>query len=74
LFRLGGERLDQLFLREGRIEEAPFRDDLCRTQVRVVVDEPVDDLLSAPLGNHHVLLAGRHGGTIRRFFDRYLAT
>jgi L-fucose isomerase-like protein len=74
LFRLGGERLDQLFLREGRVEEAPFRDDLCRTQVRVVVDQPVDELLTAPLGNHHILLAGRHGETIRRFFDRYLAT
>ncbi|MDD4903518.1 MAG: hypothetical protein PHX77_03360 [Candidatus Bipolaricaulis sp.] len=74
LFRLGGERLDQLFLREGRIEAAPFRDDLCRTQVRVIVDEPIDELLTAPLGNHHILLAGRHGETVRRFFDRYLAT
>jgi len=74
LFRLGGERLDQLFLREGRVEEASFRDNLCRTQVRIVVDEPVDELLTAPLGNHHILLAGRHGETVRRFFDRYLAT
>ena len=73
LFRLGGERLDQLFVREGTMEESAFREDLCRTQVRVVVDGPVDTLLTAPLGNHHILLAGHHRETIERFFNRYLA-
>ena len=72
LFRIGGERLDQLFIREGRTEANVFRDDLCRTQVRVVCDRPIDELLAAPLGNHHILLAGHHGDTIERFFARYL--
>ena len=72
VFRLGGERLDRLFVREGIMEETAFRDDLCRTQVRVVVDEPIDDLLEAPLGNHHILLRGHHRKTIETFFDRYL--
>ncbi len=72
LFRIGGERLDQLFIREGRVEEAAFRDDLCRTQVRVLCDEPVDELLTMPLGNHHILLTGRHRDTIERFFARHL--
>jgi L-fucose isomerase-like protein len=74
LFRLGGERLDELFIREGTIAEATVREDLCRTQVRVRVEEPVDDLLTAPLGNHHILLAGHHRETIERFYGRYLAT
>lgn len=74
LFRLGGERLDHLFAREGQIEAAPFRDDLCRTQVRIQCQEPVDELLSAPLGNHHILLAGHHRDTIERFYGRYLET
>jgi len=74
LFRLGGERLDHLFIREGQIEKAPFRDDLCRTQVRIQCDESVDELLSAPLGNHHILLAGHHRSTIERFFGRFLST
>jgi len=73
LFRLGGERLDQLFVREGEMVDRDFRDDLCRTQVRIAVDGPVDELLRAPLGNHHVLLAGRHRKTIERFFARFLA-
>jgi len=74
VFRLGGERLDELFIREGTIAESTVREDLCRTQVRVRVDEPVDDLLTAPLGNHHILMAGHHRETIERFYARYLAT
>jgi len=73
-FRLGGDRLDHLFVREGETEERPFRNDLCRTQVHVRCDDPVDALLTAPLGNHHVLLAGRHRASIERFFERYLAS
>jgi len=72
VFRLGGERLDRLFLREGTTEETSFRDDLCRTQVRVVVDGPLDVLLEAPLGNHHILVPGHHRKTIETFFERYL--
>ena len=72
VFRLGGERLDRLFVREGAIEKATVRDDLCRTQVQVAVDGTVDDLLEAPLGNHHVLVEGHHRRTIERFFERYL--
>jgi len=72
LFRLGGERLGQLFVSEGMIEEAPFRDDLCRTQVRIVMSGPVESLLTGPLGNHHVLLFGPHRAMIERFFERHL--
>jgi L-fucose isomerase-like protein len=73
LFRLGGERLDDLFIREGTIVETTLREDLCRTQARVQVEDPVDDLLTAPLGNHHILIAGHHRETIERFYARYLA-
>ena len=72
VFRLGGERLDRLFVREGTMEQTTVRDDLCRTQVRVAIDGPIDELLEAPLGNHHVLLEGHHRSTIEAFFERYL--
>jgi len=74
LFRLGGERLDQLFVGEGAIEEAPFRDDLCRTQVRIVMSGPVESLLTNPLGNHHVLIFGHHRTVIERFFKRHFGS
>ncbi|UCF09600.1 MAG: hypothetical protein JSW65_05945 [Candidatus Bipolaricaulota bacterium] len=72
LFRLGGERLDHLFLREGVVGDARPRDDRCRTEILVVSTSPLGDLLVAPLGNHHVVLPGHHGDTLRRFFNRYL--
>ncbi len=72
VFRLGGERLDRLFVREGETEETSTRDDLCRTQVRISIDGPVGELLEAPLGNHHILLEGHHRATIETFFERYL--
>ena len=73
VFRLGGERLDQLFVREGRIVPSSSREDLCRTQVQDEVTEPVEPLLTAPLGNHHILVPGHHGAAIERFFDRHLS-
>jgi len=72
VFRLGGERLDRLFVREGTTKETTVRDDLCRTQIHVAVDGPIDELLEAPLGNHHILLEGHHRRTIETFFERYL--
>ena len=72
MFRLGGERLDQLFVREGRLESSEFRNDLCRTQLRIRMSEPVDELLHSPLGNHHILIPGHHRNAITRFWERHL--
>ena len=72
MFRLGGERLDHLFVREGRLENSEFRNDLCRTQLRIRMSEPVDELLHSPLGNHHILIPGHHRSAIMRFWERHL--
>ena len=72
LFRLGGDRLDQLFIRQGTVEGTCERDDLCRTQATLLVTGSVDQLLAAPLGNHHILLPGHHREAIECFFLRYL--
>ena len=72
MFRLGGERLDQLFVREGMLENSEFRNDLCRTQLRLRMSEPVDELLHSPLGNHHILIPGFHRSAIERFCERHL--
>jgi len=72
MFRLGGERLDHLFVREGLLENHEFRKDLCRTQLRLRMSEPVDELLHSPLGNHHILIPGHHRNAIQRFWERHL--
>jgi len=72
LFRLGGDRLNRLFVREGTITGSLAREDLCRTQVTLSIDGSLEPLLLSPLGNHHVLIPGHHRDTIERFFDRFL--
>lgn len=72
MFRLGGERLDQLFVREGVLENTEFRNDLCRTQMQIRMDEPIDELLNSPLGNHHILIPGHYRNAIERFCERHL--
>lgn len=72
IFRLGGERLDRLFVREGTITGSLAREDLCRTQATISVDGSLEPLLTSPLGNHHILISGHHRDTIERFFSRFL--
>jgi len=73
LLRLGGRRLNQLSVRQGEIEKTRLREGLCRTQVTLSLSEPLDRLLTAPLGNHHILIPGGHQRTIERFFNRFLS-
>ena len=70
LLRLGGRRLDELFLVEGEAVSSPRREDLCRTQVDVrLAPGVVDELLARPLGNHLVLVPGRHAVRLRSWWE-----
>lgn len=69
LFRIGGKRMNRLWLAEGEILRSGNAEDLCRTQVEVRLDRggSVADLLQAPLGNHIVLVFGHHLERLRRW-------
>ncbi len=75
LARFGGSRLDQGFFAEGAVApESPGRDDLCRTQVVFAMSPAATErLLAAPLGNHHVLIPGRHSAVLNAFHELFLA-
>jgi L-fucose isomerase-like protein len=61
LVRVGGRRLDRYWLAEGESIRRPSREGLCRTQLTVRLPATaVDDLLTAPLGNHLVVVRGHH--------------
>jgi L-fucose isomerase-like protein len=69
LVRLGGNDLEQCWIAEGDIIATGDRADLCRTQVTVALtDGDVVDLLERPLGNHVVLVAGRHRRRLLRWW------
>jgi L-fucose isomerase-like protein len=70
LVRLGGRRLDELFLAEGEAVSVPRREDVCRTQVDVrLAPGAVDELLERPLGNHLLLVPGHHAARLRAFWE-----
>lgn len=73
LLRIGGSMMDALWLAEGEVVSTGDAENLCRTQVRVALSRgDVSDLLSAPLGNHIVLVYGRHADRLASWWESML--
>ena len=71
IFKWGGPKLDRYFVTEAKAVEAPYSDHFCRTQITLNVDlRPY--LLKHSIGNHHVIIQGRHAKTIKEFMDEYV--
>ena len=66
LFKWGGPQLDRYYVTEAKAIETPYSNHFCRTQITLNVNlKPY--LLQHSIGNHHVIIRGRHAGEIRRF-------
>ncbi len=69
LLRIGGTKMQQLWLAEGEIVATGEAENLCRTQAQVELTRGhVTDLLHAPLGNHLVLAPGHHADRLRAWW------
>ena len=66
LFKCAGD-LSRYYVQEGTIRETAFSDMLCRTQIRVGLDD-FSYFLTNPIHNHHVICRGRHQDEIEAFF------
>lgn len=67
IFKWGGPRLDRYFVTEAQAVETPYSNHFCRTQITLNVDlRPY--LLQHSIGNHHVIIKGRHKEKLDRFF------
>ena len=68
LFKWGGPKLERYFVTEAKAVEAPYSDHFCRTQITLNADlRPY--LLKHSIGNHHVIIRGRHADKIRQFMQ-----
>ena len=73
LLRIGGSMMDALWLAEGQLVETGDAENLCRTQARVALTRgDVRDLLSAPLGNHIVMVYGHHADRLATWWETML--
>lgn len=68
LVKCGGECLDEYFVSPGTLTENTNYTDMCRTQVKIRLDNPVSYFLHNPLGNHHILIPGDHAGELEAFY------
>ena len=60
IFKCGGYELDKYFLSRGMLIENMNENNLCRTQVRIKLDEDVSYFLRNPIANHHLVIPGDH--------------
>ena len=68
LFKWGGPKLDRYFVAEAKAIETPYSNHFCRTQITLKVNlKPY--LLQHSIGNHHVIIRGRHAEEIRKFMQ-----
>ena len=68
LLKWGGPQLDRYFVAEGKAIETPYSEHFCRTQITINVNlKPY--LLQHSIGNHHVIIRGRHADEIRQFMQ-----
>ena len=66
LFKCEGD-LSRYFVQEGTVLETPFSNTLCRTQIRVGLDD-FSYFLTNPINNHHVICRGKHKTEVESFF------
>ena len=68
LARIGGTRLDRVWYSQADVIASPRQEGLCRTQAEIAIPvEKAEELLSAPLGNHLVMVRGEWGARIEGY-------
>lgn len=67
IFKCSGD-LSRWHAQEGNIVDMPFSDMLCRTQIKVKLDD-FSYFLTNPINNHHIICYGSHAGNLDDFFS-----
>lgn len=67
IFKCEGD-LSRYHAQEGSIIDTPFSDMLCRTQIKVCLDD-FSYFLTRPINNHHIICRGRHAAELEAFFN-----
>ena len=67
IFKLSGDGKNY-FVSGGEIVENLNEENLCRTQIRLRIDEDVKYFLQNSIGNHHLICTGDYSEIVREFF------
>ncbi len=66
IFKCEGD-LSRFHAQEGTILDVPWSDMLCRTQIKVALDD-FSYFLTKPINNHHIICRGKHAAEAEAFF------
>ena len=58
--KCGGAGMERYFISRARLLECTTNPNMCRTQLHLRLDEPLDYFLERSIGNHHVSVRGDH--------------
>ena len=74
ILRLGGKQLEKIWVSNGEIIESGSSENLCRTQVKVKLhgSSKATDLLTAPLGNHILLMRGSYAKELMEWWEMFI--
>lgn len=74
LVRIGGRELEKIWIAEGSIIRIGSEESLCRTQVTVKLSPGYksEDILNEPLGNHILMVTGRHASALDEYWRLFV--
>ena len=58
--KCGGKSMERFFISKAQLLECTTNPNMCRTQLHLRLDEPLDYFLERSIGNHHVIVKGDH--------------
>ena len=74
LLRIGGKKMEQLWLAEGDIIQSGKAEDLCRTQAEIKLSQgQISELLENPLGNHLIMVQGHYLKRLKGWWKQLVA-
>ena len=60
IVKCGGKGMERYFISKARLLECTANPNMCRTQLHLRLDQPLDYFLERSIGNHHVIVRGDH--------------
>ena len=68
--KCGGRTMERYFISRARLLECTTNPNMCRTQLHLRLDEPLDYFLERSIGNHHVIVRGDHVEKLETVFQQ----
>ena len=72
--KCGGRSMELYFISKAQLLECTTNPNMCRTQLHLRLDEPLDYFLERSIGNHHVIVKGNHVEKLIAVFKQLAAS